>query len=339
MIQGFIRGLLVFVIVSQKNTADSFTFIRTGTNHPRQPWEGLAAAAADAASNTPTASFIRFSHCFQRHVVHADSQTVLASYRFLDDALLAFPDTPLIEIGLCNNISTTPTTDVDLVARCIAGAGRQEEFAYRRPAVQMEDDNDNKDKMNEAIEALIGLGWNGGQLGADVAGDRSVRAAIVDCVGAPRLLSHTSETISQNCEAIQALLGRALGMSPSTVRTKSLALFPQLCLCDTKDIAEKLSFLLAPRPPTDLLEKDEDIDCKFITRHCCVGPLTSSRSGRASFGLQRLRSGAIASSTAGGVGYAAVSFGRLPRGCDSGAVSEVFLRDHTRPGWPVPRSP
>ena len=193
--------------------------------------------------------FVRFSRCFQRHVVYGTNKTVLSSFRFLDEAFEEFPRLYVVK----DSVATTNTTPEEIQAGYAAGGGLQEAVGY---AVYL-DTNQTEIAMERGRGALL-------TLCELVTGEETspLVDSFVATVGTTPLLRHNNDTITSNFGKFQKLMENALGLDFGETRSRIIAPFPQVCLYDLNDIAERLAFLLAPLPPRDCLTAGTEVDCE-----------------------------------------------------------------------------
>ena len=187
---------------------------------------------------------LRFSHSFQRHVVYDSNQSVLGSYEFLDRALEDYSDAILITQGTQTRINETD----DVYMGCFAGSGVDEQFVYRELTNRTSEDHSSRIKV--AYDALMTLS----KLAAELpVAQHAVARYLAENSGKLRFIDHTPETIKTNYKRITKLLKNTLEIDASDIRQKILAVFPQICLYDTKEIADRLKFFIAPPPPAALM--------------------------------------------------------------------------------------
>lgn len=194
-------------------------------------------------------AFIRFSHSFQRHVVYDSNRTVLGSFEFLDNAMDEHPEAKLVRMGL-------QTFDNELIyLGCFAGSGAKEQTAYRE--FMNITSPEHSSRVTVAYDALMTLST----LAAEVPSAQNAMALyLADNAGKLRFLTHSPGTIKENYKGITKILKHLLGMDAMESREHILSKFPQMCLYDIWDIAERLQFLLSPLPPTPFMEKGNDLD-------------------------------------------------------------------------------
>ena len=176
--------------------------------------------------------YLRFSNNFQRHVIYGDAG-VVESFEFLDDAIEAYPSAQLSPFGVQTFVKDLPHFGI------VAGGGKEEQTAYRR-AISGDELEQRTQSGYEALLTLSNL----------VTGSTSVSIVgyLADRVGKFRFLTHTNTTISSNFINVLHLMNQ-IGFSPLVAKQSLFANFPQVCLYEPKEVAERLRFLLSSTPP------------------------------------------------------------------------------------------
>ena len=158
---------------------------------------------------------------------------MIESFEFLDDAIEAYPSAKrsLFGVQTCGN----SLLDFGIVA----GGGKEEQTAYRRAI----SGDELEQRTQSGYEALLTLSHL-------VTGSTSVSIVgyLADRVGKLRFLTHTNTTISSNFINVLHLMNQ-IGFSPLVAKQSLFANFPQVCLYEPKEVAERLRFLLSPIPP------------------------------------------------------------------------------------------
>jgi hypothetical protein len=170
---------------------------------------------------------------------------VLASFEFLDEALAAFPSAQMVPMY----VSATPPGESSLV---IPGAGTLEQTAYRpeQPHVVNDKEEPSRERLQQetwrAYEALLKLCR---LTVASRNSEASLANYLADTVGKLRFLEHSEDSIQRNFDALVTYFHERLGISEAIAKRSILVNFPQLCLYRTRDVVERIQFLLAPLPP------------------------------------------------------------------------------------------
>lgn len=210
------------------------------------PWCVALSAPHGALSDCKQSGVsLRFSHSFQRHVVYDSNQSVLGSYEFLDRALEDYPEAILIPQG---TISRPTGSDIDdIYMGCFAGSGVDEQTVYRILTNRTSEEHSARIKV--AYDALMTLSTLAAELPV---AQHAVARYLAENSGKLRFIDHTPETIKSNYKKITEVLKNTLEIDVSDTRQKILAVFPQMCLYDTKEIEDRVRFFLAPPPPASL---------------------------------------------------------------------------------------
>ena len=188
---------------------------------------------------------LHFSHSFQRHVVYNSNQSVVGSYEFLDSALEDYPSATL---RLQGTYSPTSGGDNEYLG-CFAGSGVEEQTAYRE--VWNFTSEERSARANLAYDALMMLS----ELSAEVPqAQHAVALYLAENSGKLRFINHTPETIKGNYKDVTDIFNTLLDMDATDTRQKILSVFPQICLYDRKEIADRIRFFLAPSPPLGLVK-------------------------------------------------------------------------------------
>jgi len=179
---------------------------------------------------------IRFSNNFQRHAVYQDSRLV-ESFEFFDDAIEAYPSAQFAIMGFQTFDNELPDLGI------VAGGGKDEQTLYRQ-VISGEELRERTQRGYQALLTLSNL----------VTGSTTVSIVgyLADRVGKFRFLTHTNTTISSNYANLLHLLNQ-IGFTPAVAKQSVVHNFPQVCLYDPKEVAERLRFLLSPIPPANYL--------------------------------------------------------------------------------------
>lgn len=241
----FVKGFVVTTSDRRLSSTDRFTSLPVS-------------ALNDILIDCPLSEFsLHFSHSFQRHVVYNSNQSVVGSYKFLDSAMEDYPTATLIPQG---TYSATGSGD-NVYFGYLAGCGIEEHTAYRE--VSNRSSEEHSARVNVAYDALMTLS----KLAAEVPqAQHAVALYLAKNSGKLRFINHTPETIKSNYENVTEIFMALLGIEATDTRQKILAVFPQICLYDTKEVADRIRFFLAPSPPLTLLRAQ-----------ACDWPLLASR--------------------------------------------------------------
>ena len=229
-----------------------------------------ALPGSDIVIDCPLSEFtLRFSHSFQRHVVYDSNQSVVGSYKFLDNAIEDNPTATVISQG---TRSATGSGD-NVYLGCLAGSGLEEHTAYRELSNRTPEEH--SARVNVAYDALMTLST----LSAEVPqAQHAVALYLAQNSGKLRFINHTPETIKSNFKDVTKIFKSLLDMDATDTRQKILSVFPQICLYDTKEVADRIRFFLAPSPPI------------LLTRaNGCDWPLLASRGYGAGLSKSQLR--------------------------------------------------
>jgi hypothetical protein len=184
--------------------------------------------------------FLRFSNNFQRHVVYQEDSRVVESFVFVDDAIESYPTAQIDQVGFQTFENELPDLGT------VAGGGPAEQTIYRRVI----SGDELRQRTRSGYEALLTLS----KFGTGSA-TGSVADYLADKVGKLRFLTHTDQTISTNYVNLLHLLNQ-IGFSPVVAKQSVVPNFPQICLYETKEVAERLRFLLSPLPPQNYTTGD-----------------------------------------------------------------------------------
>ena len=218
--------------------------------------------------------FLRFLHSFQRHVVYDSNRSVLCSFEFLDSALENFPKAALIPQGT-QSPSLGIGDDDSVYLGFIAGCGLQEQTAYRESLNTTLEQH--SARIKTSYQALLTLS----NLTAQVPqAQHAVARYLVEKSGKLRFIQHTPDTIRANFHFIIRTFETLLDMDRTDTMRNILSTFPQICLYDSSEIADRLLFFLAPLPPTTFT-RIEVIDWPLLASHGYGAGMTKEQTRQA----------------------------------------------------------
>ena len=238
---------------------------------------------------------IRFSRCYQRHVVYDKKKKnrIIESFLFLDEAQKEYPNAIIIplhdEAGTITSSSSSSSSssmmqEEEFFPSILAGMGTTRTIIMLQSSSSSKEEGTKGEKeADEALAYLSSLAYTRNHqrhFSAASSEDmkRQIGLALRRRISKTRLQIHTSDTLLRNYNRIMDLFTRGsanqkdrlpmannigLSMTESDAR-RVISDFPQLCLYDFQQLEQRISFFLSPfqnkqQPPK---YNDGDIDCK-----------------------------------------------------------------------------